>query len=57
MAMSRAAREYARKIGIVTKSLEVTLGPDTSDLSIRIGLNRYANQVFDILLGWSHCFD
>ena len=40
VAMSCVAREYTYKIGTVTKGLEVTLGPDTGDLNIRIGLNR-----------------
>jgi hypothetical protein len=42
--MSRAARDYVYKMSILTKSLEVRLGPDTGDLNIRIGLHRYDNK-------------
>mmetsp|Transcript_5193 Transcript_5193/g.10983 ORF Transcript_5193/g.10983 Transcript_5193/m.10983 type:complete len:124 (-) Transcript_5193:52-423(-) len=37
--MARFARECLNKIGDVTKQLEVRLGPDTGDLSLRIGLH------------------
>jgi class 3 adenylate cyclase len=37
--MARFARECLDKIASLTKNLEMTLGPDTSDLSMRIGLH------------------
>lgn len=43
--MSRVARDCVYKMGILTKSLEVELGPDTGDLNIRIGLHRYVIEV------------
>ncbi|GKY95745.1 hypothetical protein MPSEU_000535300 [Mayamaea pseudoterrestris] len=37
--MSRFARDCLYKLGQVTKSLEVSLGPDTNDLGLRVGLH------------------
>lgn len=39
LVMARFARACIDKIPEVTKSLEVTLGPDTGDLTIRVGLH------------------
>jgi class 3 adenylate cyclase len=39
MRMTKFARECMTKMTEVTKMLEVRLGPDTSELSMRIGLN------------------
>lgn len=38
--MAKVARDCVYKMNILTKKLEVKLGPDTGDLNIRIGLNR-----------------
>ena len=35
--MARFARDCRHAMGLVVKKLEVILGPDTSDLAIRIG--------------------
>ena len=40
LVMSRVARDCVYKMSILTKRLEVMLGPDTAELNIRIGLNR-----------------
>lgn len=37
--MARAATRYVYKMNVLTKRLEVKLGPDTGDLNIRIGLH------------------
>ena len=37
--MARFARDCMTKMNDLTKKLEVTLGPDTADLSIRVGLH------------------
>merc|ERR1711935_1033179 len=37
--MARFARECLNKMHAMTKKLEVTLGPDTTDLSMRFGLH------------------
>ena len=37
--MTRFAKECLTKVNAVTKSLELTLGPDTGDLRLRFGLN------------------
>lgn len=37
--MARFARDCMHKMWEVTKRLEVTLGPDTGDLTMRIGLH------------------
>lgn len=37
--MARFARDCMSKLQILTKRLEVSLGPDTADLSMRIGLH------------------
>ncbi|CAB9515672.1 Receptor-type guanylate cyclase gcy [Seminavis robusta] len=37
--MSRVASRCVYKMGLLTKRLEVTLGPDTGDLNVRIGLH------------------
>lgn len=39
VAMSKFAYDCLRKIGEVTKKLEVALGPDTADLTVRVGLH------------------
>lgn len=38
--MIRFAHELMARMGPVTKQLEKTLGPDTSDLDLRIGIHR-----------------
>lgn len=40
IAMSYFANDCLRKMTILVKKLEVSLGPDTADLSMRIGLHR-----------------
>ena len=37
--MAKFARDCRDRMSLVTKSLEVTLGPDTGELSMRFGLN------------------
>ena len=37
--MARFAREILGKMNMTTKALELTLGPDTADLGLRIGLH------------------
>ena len=37
--MARFARDCLHAIGPLLRKLELELGPDTSDLGIRIGLN------------------
>ena len=37
--MARFARDCMQTVSDLTKKLEVTLGPDTGDLQIRIGLH------------------
>ena len=37
--MSRFARDCVRKMSMLTRKLEVRLGPDTADLKIRVGLH------------------
>ena len=37
--MARFARDCMQKMNEITKKLEVTLGPDTGDLTVRIGLH------------------
>lgn len=37
--MCRFARDILFKMGVLTKELEVTLGPDTADLDLRIGIH------------------
>lgn len=37
--MARFARDCMQTVNDLTKKLEVTLGPDTGDLQIRIGLH------------------
>jgi hypothetical protein len=37
--MTRFARDCMQTVTDLTKKLEVTLGPDTGDLQIRIGLH------------------
>lgn len=37
--MARFARDIMARMHLLTKDLEVALGPDTSDLSLRIGLH------------------
>ena len=39
--MCKVARDCIQKMGLMTKKLEVKLGPDTTDLKIRVGLHRY----------------
>mmetsp|Transcript_6696 Transcript_6696/g.18744 ORF Transcript_6696/g.18744 Transcript_6696/m.18744 type:complete len:1206 (-) Transcript_6696:178-3795(-) len=39
LVMARFAKECLHKMGHLTKDLEVILGPDTGDLSLRIGLH------------------
>lgn len=38
--MAKFARDCLQKMEEVTSALEVRLGPDTTDLSIRVGMNR-----------------
>ena len=38
--MSRFARDCLTQMQVLTKKLETSLGPDTGDLSLRIGLHR-----------------
>ena len=40
--MAKFARDCLQKMHEVTSALEVRLGPDTCDLAMRFGLNRYA---------------
>ena len=40
LAMGRFATECLTKLPTLLKKLEIELGPDTSDLSIRVGLHR-----------------
>ena len=40
--MAKFARDCLQKMHEVTSALEVRLGPDTGDLAMRFGLNRYA---------------
>ena len=37
--MARFARDCMHKVQVLTRKLEVTLGPDTADLAMRIGLH------------------
>ena len=37
--MARFARDCLHRMNDLTKKLEITLGPDTGDLSMRIGLH------------------
>jgi hypothetical protein len=37
--MARFARECMSKMDVVVKKLETTLGPDTADLCMRVGLH------------------
>jgi len=39
--MCRFARECMRRMNELVKDLEIRLGPDTSDLNMRMGLHRY----------------
>ena len=39
MIMARFSRDCLDKFHQVTRMLEVTLGPDTADLGLRVGLN------------------
>lgn len=39
VAMARFAVDIRKKMLVVTKDLEITLGPDTADLSLRIGMH------------------
>ena len=39
VAMAKFAHDILRKIHELTRKLEVTLGPDTGDLTMRIGLH------------------
>ena len=39
VSMARFARECLYTMHLVTKKLEVTLGPDTTDLTMRMGLH------------------
>ena len=39
VACARFARDILDKMRVLTNQLEVSLGPDTGDLSLRIGLN------------------
>ena len=39
VSMARAAARYVYKMSVLTKRLEVELGPDTGDLNVRIGLH------------------
>lgn len=39
VAMAKFANDVLRKIHDLTRKLEVTLGPDTGDLTMRIGLH------------------
>jgi hypothetical protein len=37
--MARFARDCVKEFGFLVKEMEETLGPDTSDLGLRVGLN------------------
>lgn len=39
--MARFARDCMEKMNELTRKLEVSLGPDTTDLAMRVGLHRY----------------
>lgn len=39
VAMARFAKECMGKMSSLTQKLEVSLGPDTADLSLRVGLH------------------
>jgi hypothetical protein len=39
VAMTKFARECMQKMGEVTRNLEVSLGPDTGELAVRVGLH------------------
>lgn len=49
--MARFARDCLQTVGDLTKKLEVTLGPDTGDLQIRVGLHSGPGKGNDCLLG------
>jgi len=40
-AMVRFAKDMVHSMATLTKKMEVTLGPDTGDLGLRVGLHRY----------------
>jgi class 3 adenylate cyclase len=39
VAMARFAKDILEKMNHLTKRLEITLGPDTGDLQLRIGIH------------------
>jgi class 3 adenylate cyclase len=45
IAVARFARGCMKKMKEVTAKLEMTLGPDTSDLDLRIGIHRYVHEL------------
>lgn len=45
LVMARFAGACIAKFSELTKMLEHSLGPDTGDLGMRIGLNRYVQEV------------
>lgn len=48
--VARFARGCMKKMKDVTAKLEVTLGPDTSDLKLRIGINRYVAVIASVIV-------
>ena len=48
VSMARFARECMYTMHLVTKKLEVTLGPDTTDLTMRMGLHVSLHQDFKL---------
>ena len=55
--MARFARDCMQTVGDLTKKLEVTLGPDTGDLQIRIGLHSGPGTCHLISLHWVFLFE
>lgn len=45
VSVARFARGCMKKMNEVTAKLEMTLGPDTSDLNLRIGMHRYVTRL------------
>ena len=39
--MARFAQDIMMQMNKIVKQLEVTLGPETAELALRIGINRY----------------
>ena len=48
--MTKFARDILQKMNVLTKELEVQLGPDTGDLKLRVGKLPLVHQVISILV-------